>query len=42
MITLHYNNTTTDAHDAAIRSKRKIATVDAYDYTAGYPANITF
>lgn len=33
---------TTDAHDAAIRSKRKIATVDAYDYTAGYPANLTF
>ena len=32
----------TDAHDAAIRSKRKIATVDAYDYTAGYPANLTF
>ena len=33
---------TTDAHDAAIRSKRKIATVDNYDYTAGYPANLTF
>ena len=33
---------TTDAHDATIRAKRKIETVDAYDYTAGYPANLTF
>ena len=32
----------TDAHDAAIRAKRKIATVDSYDYTAGYPAKLTF
>lgn len=33
---------TTDAHDAAIRNKRKVETVDAYDYTAGYPAQLVF
>lgn len=32
----------TDAHDATIRAKRKIETVDTYDYTVGYPDNLTF
>lgn len=32
----------TDAHDAAIRRKKKIETVDAYDYTAGYPEKLVF
>lgn len=31
-----------DIGATTIRSKRKIATVDNYDYTAGYPANLTF
>ena len=32
----------TDAHEAAIKRKKKIETVDAYDYTAGYPEKLVF
>lgn len=32
----------TDAHEAAIRAKRAQKTIEEYDFTAGYPAKLTF
>ena len=32
----------TESHAAAIRAKKKIETVDAYDFTTGYPEKLSF